>query len=57
MVLAPTKEMQELKKIFKPYYEKGSLVLLENAPKEVKEARAKYLELFNEQYELAESLN
>ena len=56
MVLAPTKEMQDLQKIFKPYYEKGSFVLSKNAPKEVKEARAKYLKLFNEQCELEESL-
>ena len=56
MVLAPTKEMNELKKIFTPYFEKGTFRLSETAPKEIKEARAKYLKLFDEQWELAESL-
>jgi hypothetical protein len=56
MVLVPTKEMNELRKIFAPYFEKGSFELSETAPKEAKEARAKYLKLFDEQWELAESL-
>ena len=54
-VIAPTKEMQELRKIFEPYYENG-FVLSKNAPKEVKEAYDKYMKLFDEQWELEESL-
>ena len=56
MILAPTKEMEELREIFAPYFEKGSYKLSETAPKEAKEAREKYLKLFEEQWELAESL-
>ena len=56
MVLVPTNEMNELRKIFTPYFEKGSFTLSKNAPEEAKEARAKYLALFDEQWELAESL-
>ena len=56
MVLYPTKEMEELRKIYEPYYEKGSYRLSDTAPKEAKEAHAKYMKLFKEQWELAESL-
>ena len=54
-VLYPTKEMEELRKIFVPYYEKG-YVLSATAPQKVKEAYDKYMKLFDEQWELEESL-
>lgn len=49
MRVPPTKEMLELRKIFEPYFKHGKFI--PDTPKEVKEAREKYMVLFKENYE------